>query len=129
MDRLGPPVRSVDDSDNIVDTVEAVKNNLQQILNTRQGSSESSPDMGLIDFNDATGGSTDFALKIAQNIKDTIQAYEYRVRIKDVVFIPTPERPLDLNFKISGVMSIQHKSEIIMIELMLDGLNKQYRVL
>lgn len=129
MDAQGPPVRSVDDSDHIVATVEAVKNNLQQILNTRQGSSESSPDMGLIDFNDATGGSTDFALKIAKNIKDTIQTYEYRVRIKDVVFIPTPERPLDLNFKMTGVLSIQHKAEIVTIELMLDGLNKQYRVL
>ncbi len=128
VDTEGPPVKSVDESDNITATIEAVKFNLQQILNTRQGSSESAPSMGLLDFNDATGGSTDFALKIARNIKDTIEAYESRVRIKDVVFIPTPERPLDLNFKITGVLSIKHKAEIITIELLLDGLYKQYRI-
>jgi len=128
VDTVGPPVKSVDDSDNIAATIDAVKYNLQKILNTRQGSSESSPAMGLIDFNDATGGSTDFALKIARNIKDTIEIYESRVQIKDVAFIPTPERPLDLNFKITGVLSIKHKAEIITIELMLDGLYKQYKV-
>ena len=41
---------------NLSEVLNSVRNNISNILNTRVGDSQSSPQLGLIDFNDATFG-------------------------------------------------------------------------
>ena len=48
--------RSSDDTNDLVDSL---KRNLQATLNTRSGNAQSCPELGIIDFNDATGSSVE----------------------------------------------------------------------
>lgn len=130
-ERLEPETQSaltIDDSNQVVAVVAAIKRHLQWLLNSRQGCSQSSPELGLADFNDATGGSTDFTVKITRNIKETIERYEPRVQIQDVVYCPNPDSPLELGFKVIGQLLIKQRSKEFLIELVLNGHNKHYKV-
>ncbi len=120
--------RSIDDSNQVVAVVGAIKRHLEWLLNSRQGSCQSAPELGLADFNDATGGSTDFTLKIARNIKETIQKYEPRVIVQDVEYNPNPDNPLELTFKVTGQVPLRHQNEDVLIELVLNGHNKHYDI-
>lgn len=128
LDPTLPQIRSVDDSNKTAITVGAIKRHLQWMLNSRQGCSQSSPELGLGDFNDSVGGSIDFTIKIATNIKETIEQYEPRVKIHDVVFMPNPDSPMELSFKIIGTLLIKYKKRDILIELVLNGHNKHYTI-
>jgi type VI secretion system protein len=128
LDSKLPQSRSVDDSQYLSRTVESVKNNLQWMLNSRQGCSQSAPDLGLDDFNDSVGGITDFTIKISQNIKQTIKQYEPRVNIHTVNFIPNKDDPMKLSFRIEGSLLIKYQKRDILIELVLNGLNKHYKI-
>ena len=123
-----PIVRSVDDSKQVAAVVSAIKRHIEWLLNSRQGNSQSAPELGLSDFNDATGGSTEFTVKIAENIKETIQHYEPRVTVQDVVFTPNPDNPSQLMFKITGQLTLQKHNKNVLIELVLNGHNKHYDV-
>jgi len=123
-----PVIRSVDDSNQLVAVVGAIKRHLEWLLNSRQGSSQSAPELGLSDFNDATGGSTDFTLKIARNIKETIQRYEPRVIVHDVEYSPNPDNPLELTFKVIGQIPLKQDNREVLIELILNGHTKHYDV-
>ena len=128
LDSTLPQIRSVDDSNKTAVTVGAIKRHLQWMLNSRQGCSQSAPELGLGDFNDSVGGSLDFTIKISINIKETIERYEPRVKIHDVAFIPNPESPMELSFKITVSLLIKYKSRDFLIELVLNGHNKHYKV-
>jgi type VI secretion system protein len=128
LDSKLPLIRSVDDSNHLVAIVASVKNNLQWMLNSRQGCSQSSPDLGLDDFNDSVGGITDFTIKVSNNIKQTIEQYEPRIKIHDVNFSPNRDDPMRLSFRIEGTLLIKHKKRDVLIELVLNGLNKHYKV-
>jgi len=123
-----PVVRSVDDSNQLAAVVGAIKRHLEWLLNSRQGNSQSAPELGLSDFNDATGGSTDFTLKIARNIKETIQRYEPRVIVQDVEYSPNPDSPLELTFKVIGQIPLKQNNKEVLIELILNGHTKHYEV-
>lgn len=123
-----PVVRSVDDSNQLAAVVGAIKRHLEWLLNSRQGNSQSAPELGLSDFNDATGGSTDFTLKIARNIKETIQRYEPRVIVQDVEYSPNPDNPLELTFKVVGQIPLKQNNKEVLIELILNGHTKHYDV-
>lgn len=130
-ERLDPKlstIRSVDDSNQMVAIVNSVKNNLQWMLNSRQGCSQSAPDLGLDDFNDSVGGIIDFTVNISRNIKQTIEQYEPRVQIDDVFFMPNQDDPMQLSFRIEGTLLIKYKKRDVLIELVLNGLDKQYKV-
>lgn len=123
-----PVIRSVDDSNQLATVVGAIKRHLEWLLNSRQGNSQSAPELGLSDFNDATGGSTDFTLKIARNIKETIQRYEPRVIVRDVEYSPNPDNPLELTFKVIGQIPLKQNNKEVLIELILNGHTKHYDV-
>ena len=130
-ERLDPDlsdVRSIDDSNQLVAVIGAIKRHLEWLLNSRQGSCQSAPELGLADFNDATGGSTDFTLKIASNIKETIQRYEPRVIVQDVEYSPNHDNPLELTFKVIGHLPLRQHNRDVLIELVLNGHNKHYEI-
>ncbi|MFW5444507.1 MAG: type VI secretion system baseplate subunit TssE [Methylococcaceae bacterium] len=128
LDSKLPQTRSVDDSNHLSRTVDSVKNNLQWMLNSRQGCSQSAPDLGLDDFNDSVGGITDFTIKISHNIKQTIKQYEPRIKIHAVNFVPNKDDPMKLSFRIEGTLLIKYQKKDVLIELVLNGLNKHYKI-
>lgn len=128
LDSKLPLIRSVDDSNHVIAIVTSVKKNLQWMLNSRQGCNQSAPDLGLDDFNDSVGGITDFTIKISNNIKQTIEQYEPRIKIHNVTFSPNKDDPMKLGFRIEGTLLISYKEKNVLIELVLNGLNKHYKV-
>lgn len=129
-DRLGeesPRPRSVARQGQIRSRIEAIKNNLERMLNTRQGCSQSSPDDGLMDFNDAVMGSSDLMHRISDDIRRVIYHGEPRVVVKDVSSITNPNDPTELNFRVECLVPVQEKKEIIEIDLIMNA--GQFKVL
>jgi type VI secretion system protein len=109
-------------------TLDAIKSNLEVILNSRKGCSLSSPDLGLEDFNDATAGSVDMCILIAQDIKTSIEAYEPRVLVDEVEYLPHEHNPLQIHFRMSCSIRVKGTKEKAEIELLLNSNNRQFRV-
>lgn len=119
--------RSVTQGPDPVDVVDSVKRNIAQLLNTRMGESLSSPDLGLLDFNDATLGSQDLAMKIRRAIRHCIERYEPRVEDIDIRVLPDATTPLKLKFHIVATVRTGAMHDKVQIDLFLDS-NRSYRV-
>ena len=105
----------------ISDRIRAIKTNLERILNTRQGCSQSSPDEGLADFNDATLGSQYLIKQICEDIRRVITHGEPRVALKEIRFLPDPYDPVALNFRIDCLVPVKNKKEFIEIDLVMNA--------
>jgi len=57
----------------------AIKRHLETLLNARQGCSQSSPELGLRDFNGHDVSSGDLLKQVSADIRRTIQRFEPRV--------------------------------------------------
>lgn len=102
--------------------VNSIKRHLVKLLNARAGTSAATPDLGLADFNLSSMETNDLTQHIATSIRQCIEEYEPRVRVLSVQFMPDPDRPLNLRFKIILVMSAVHLGEQVQIDiLMKDG--------
>lgn len=112
---------------NITERIGAIKSNLERILNTRQGCSQSSPDEGLVDFNDATLGSQYLVQRICEDIRRVITAGEPRVVVKGIRFVADPDDPLALNFRIDCLIPIKSKKELVEIDLVMNSGQFQVR--
>jgi type VI secretion system protein len=107
----------------------AVKQHLAWLLNARQGCSASSPELGLMDFNDVALGSTDLVLRISADIRRAIGTFEPRVQVHDVHYRPDPNAPLELHFRLACTVRTQAREEPIEIELVMNGRDRRTRVL
>ena len=56
--------------------IESIKRHLVRLLNAHPGNSASAPDLGLLDFNDATLGTHDLKLQIRGAIRRCIETFE-----------------------------------------------------
>lgn len=119
--------RSVTQRPDPVDVVDSVKRNIAQILNTRMGEALSAPDLGLLDFNDATLGSQDLAMKIRRAIQYCLDRYEPRVEDIDIRVLPDATTPLKLKFHIVATVHTGAMHDKVQIDLFLDS-NRSYRV-
>lgn len=119
--------RSIAYENQVVGRIEAIKRNLERLLNTRQGCSQSSPGEGLLDFNDAVLGSTDLTRRICNDIRRVIVSGEPRVSLKNVRFIQDPYDPTALNFRIDCLVPVKNKREIIEIDLVMNAGQFQVR--
>lgn len=99
----------------------SIKNNLNHILNTHSGTSQSSKELGIMDLNDATSNAIDLYNQIAQIIKTCILDFE--PRIIDVLVRPMPndEQPLTLFFYVEAVVSFQEYQRLISFNIHLDN--------
>ncbi|MEI8630926.1 type VI secretion system baseplate subunit TssE [Vibrio sp. PP-XX7] len=109
------------------DVLNSIKRNVSNLLNTRVGGSQSAPDLGLIDFNDATLETLDLSVKIRLAIEHCLNRYE--PRLKNVVV--TSERddssPFSLQFRIVAEVNTSAIHGTVKLNLLLDQ-NRQYRV-
>lgn len=108
--------------------VEAIKRHLEQVLNSRQGCSQSSPELGLHDFNGVTQASSDLVVAISADIRRSVEAFEPRITVKGVRYQPDPDLPLELNFRLDCQVNINHKEEQVQIEVAMHGRDGYTRV-
>ncbi len=94
LSRLGARARTLDVEESIVA-------HLRVLLNTRAGESPATPGFGVLDFNDVVHSFPDGIRKIQQSIRETILAYEPRLKQVSIRHIPS-EDPLVLAFDIVG---------------------------
>ncbi|MEL7290996.1 MAG: type VI secretion system baseplate subunit TssE [Pseudomonadota bacterium] len=110
------------------DVVRSIKRNVSMILNTRVGGAQSSPTLGLIDFNDATLDTLDLSLKVKLAIQDCLQNYEPRLKNIEVVAETDSFSPLSLQFRITAQINSEAIHDRVQINLLLDQ-NRKYRVI
>ncbi|MFM2484452.1 type VI secretion system baseplate subunit TssE [Celerinatantimonas yamalensis] len=120
--------RSVTQGPNVCDVLKSIKCNVANILNTRMGESLSSPELGLVDFNDAMLGSTDLAMFVRLAIRRCIERYEPRLCNLDVHVLQDPDQPLDLRFQVFANIHRGALHESVQIELVLEN-SRKYKVL
>ncbi|WP_422102989.1 type VI secretion system baseplate subunit TssE [Vreelandella sp.] len=109
------------------DVVESIKRHLVDLLNSHPGNSASVPELGLLDFNDATIGVLDLELNIKQAIRHCIERYEPRVQRVDVESLPNSGDPLQLRFQVHATVALGKGSTHTTIDLLLN--NKRYQCL
>ena len=110
------------------EVLESIKLNVSKILNTRVGGSQSSPEFGLIDFNDATLDTLDLSLKVKLAIQDCLSNFEPRLKNIEVAAHTDSFSPLSLQFKITAQINSEAIHDRVQISLLLDQ-NRKYRVI
>lgn len=104
--------------------VESIKRHLVRLLNTHPGNSSSAPDLGLLDFNDATLGTHDLSIQIRGAIRQCIETFEPRVKWVDVVAMSPGAAPLQLKFQVTVYLNVPGSDDRTTIDLVLD--DKRY---
>ncbi|HGY3716620.1 TPA: type VI secretion system baseplate subunit TssE [Citrobacter gillenii] len=78
---------------------QSIRHNLRNILNTRSGSCNGSPELGITE----PDSGVDFRDAMIQAIKDCIERYEPRIEQADVFAdVPDPDAPMDFRFHITA---------------------------
>lgn len=128
-ERLAAPSHPVlrQEADELVAVVESIKRHLVELLNSHPGNSACAPELGLLDFNDATIGVLDLERNIQQAICQCIERYEPRVKRVDVESLPNHGDPLQLRFQVHATVALGRENTQATIDLLLN--NKRYQCL
>ncbi|GEK47874.1 type VI secretion system baseplate subunit TssE [Halomonas pacifica] len=114
-------------ADSTLETVESVKRHLVDLLNSHPGHSESAPELGLLDFNDATIGVLDLELNVQRAIRQCIERFEPRIRRAEVESLPNSGAPLQLRFQVHATLDLGADQAEATIDLLLN--DKRYQCL
>ncbi|MGO1461461.1 MAG: type VI secretion system baseplate subunit TssE [Marinobacter sp.] len=112
----------------VTHVVSSIKRHLVRLLNAHPGNSACAPELGLLDFNDATLGTHDLSIQIRSAIRQCIEKYEPRVKRVDVVALPQGPDPLQLRFQVTVYLNTGAKDDKTTIDLLLDD-KRYYRVM
>lgn len=128
-ERLTTPehLPSSDRRERLAATLESIKRHLVDLLNSHPGHSECAPELGLLDFNDATTGVLDLELNIQRAIRQCIERFEPRVCRVMVESQPNPSDPLQLHFQVHATLALGRERTQTTIDLLLN--DKRYRCL
>lgn len=128
-DRLSPnarPFHSLSRQEQTAQRIDAIKAHLERLFNARQGCSQSSPDLGLSDFNGHFGGS-DLMARIGADIRRTVERFEPRLTVLGLHFQPNPESPMELNFRLDCQVRSHYQDEQIHIDLVINHRHTQVK--
>lgn len=106
--------------------VQAVKRHVEQLLNARQGGSQSSPSIGLPDFNDAAMGSVDLVRQASLGIRGAIENNEPRIRVCAIRLLPRDQQPLQLGFRVDCHLVVDESSTAFEMDLTLNSHTRHY---
>ncbi|MGO1499789.1 MAG: type VI secretion system baseplate subunit TssE [Marinobacter sp.] len=112
----------------VTHVVSSIKRHLVRLLNAHPGNSACVPELGLLDFNDATLGTYDLSIQIRSAIRQCIEKYEPRVKRVDVVALSQGPDPLQLRFQVTVYLNVGSKDDKTTIDLLLDD-KRYYRVM
>ncbi|MFR0716257.1 type VI secretion system baseplate subunit TssE [Pseudomonas putida] len=108
--------------------IELIKRHLETLLNTRQGCSQSSPGLGLRDFNGHTSSNGNLLQQVSEDIRLTIARFEPRIHLQALTAIPDANTPLELHFRLDCQVHVNNHAEQLQIELLVNGHNRYTRV-
>lgn len=106
----------------------AIKRHLETLLNARQGCSQSSPELGLHDFNGHDASSGDLLKQVSTDIRRTIRRFEPRVQVISIRTVPDCHAPLELHFRLDCQVQVNNRLEQLQLELLVNGHSRQTRV-
>lgn len=109
-------------------STEAIKRHLETLLNARQGCSQSSPGLGLPDFNGNHMTRGDLLLRLSADIRRAIHRYEPRIRVQTLQAVRDVNAPLDLLFRLDCQVQIDSHAEQMQLELLINSHNRHARV-
>lgn len=101
--------------------------NLQNILNSRSGSSYGSPDIGLPDLNDELLASTNIRDATSQIVKKCVLRYE--PRISDITINANAQdvnAPLELRYHILAQVHFHTQRDVLEFDILLDSHQRWY---
>lgn len=101
-------------------TIDSVREHLQRILNTRQGSVMIGEDYGLPDFAELLRDYPDSLRDFERSIRMTIQKYEPRLKMVRVRLLPNEEDLLTLRFQVSARLVGQERRVPVLLESTVD---------
>lgn len=107
--------------------IDSVKRQLDQILNTRPGNCRSAPELGVIDFNDATQGVADIKGRIREAIRQCIRRYEPRIVHVDVCSPDYQASPLEMSFQVTAHVKLEFIEQVTSFNVHMDS-HRHYRM-
>jgi len=113
-----PLRRTREDPKRIIDSV---REHLQKILNTRQGSVMIGDDYGLPDFVEMLKDYPDSLREFERSIRATIQTYEPRLKAVRVKLLPNEDDPLTLRFQVSAKLVSRDQRIPVLLESVVDS--------
>ncbi|NIF28993.1 type VI secretion system baseplate subunit TssE [Pantoea sp. Tr-811] len=108
--------------------ITAIKRHLETLLNARQGCSQSSPELGLRDFNGHDVSSGDLLQQVSTDIRHTLQRFEPRITVLALKAVPDCHAPLELHFRLDCQVQVNDHTEQLQLELLVNGHNRHTRV-
>ncbi len=122
--------RSRHTEDDIKQTIMSIKNNLNKILNARQGHALSAPHLGLLDLNDAANTDSDVFSGIQKEVEVTILTFEPRIIAADINLTSDPNNPINLKINVIAdilVPSNQKNYSGVVIDITYNS-DKRYQI-
>lgn len=114
--------------ENASHTFATIKRHLETLLNARQGCSQSSPELGLRDFNGHDTSRGDLLEQVSVDIRRTIQRFEPRIQVHALKAVPDAHTPLELQFRLDCQVQVNDHTEQLQLELLVNGHNRYTRV-
>ncbi|WP_085677459.1 MULTISPECIES: type VI secretion system baseplate subunit TssE [unclassified Pseudomonas] len=114
--------------ENATQKLAAIKLHLETLLNARQGCSQSSPELGLRDFNGHDVSSGDLLKQVSADIRRTLQHFEPRVQVRTLKAVPGCHAPLELHFRLDCLVQVNNHTEQLQLELLVNGHSRHTRV-
>ena len=108
--------------------LQSIRHHLELLLNCRLDSCRCAPELGVSDFNAAHLAGADLHDQIANAISVCINRYEPRLR-RVRVHPARPEVPWQLAFHIEGEIHLAEQAQLTSFTLLLDGLQRERRVI
>ncbi|MQG94744.1 type VI secretion system baseplate subunit TssE [Pseudomonas sp. MN1F] len=106
----------------------AIKCHLETLLNARRGCSQSSPALGLRDFNGHDASSGDLLKQVSADIRRTIRRFEPRVHVRSLKAMPSCHAPLELHFRLDCHVQVNNHMEQLQLELLVNGHSRHTQV-
>ena len=98
-----------------------VMDNVQRMLNVREGSVMALPDYGMPDFNDIVKEFPDAINRIQQIISQFVEKYEPRLQGVQAMYVHDEDQPLMLRFLISGDLKSHGRVSKVSFDTVLTG--------
>lgn len=130
-DRLAAPLSTPRERSRHIEPghrLEVIKRHLEILLNTRQGCSQSSPELGLRDFNGHDLSRGDLLQQVGADIRRTIERFEPRIQVHALKALPDVDTPLELHLRLDCQLQAEHHLEQLEIELLINSHSRYTRV-
>ncbi len=121
-------IREPSRQENAAHKVAAIKRHLETLLNARQGCSQSSPELGLRDFNGHDVSRGDLLQQVSADIRRTLQRFEPRIHVRALKAVPDRHAPLQLHFRLDCQVQVNNHAEQLQLELLVNGHNRYTQV-